>query len=466
MGNLLRALVLPASLIASQLLSGCASLPNVDALLLDGSRRAQIGQFVSVGGPLSEKRSAALVEAIKRKGGDTGILDKHVAVENALVEKPVVVGNRVILLQDGKETYDAMLAAIARATDHINLETYIFEDDDEVGKKFAEALLAKQAGGVQVNIIYDSVGSLKTPKEFFKRLADAGIGVLEFNPVNPLASRRGWQINKRDHRKLLVVDGRTAFVGGINISSVYSTGSIPKGDGTASKHPVAWRDTHLQIDGPVVADFQKMFLETWQKQKGKPLAQRNYLPSLKEDGKELVRAIGSTPDDPYSQMYLTLLSAIRSAEKSVHVTNAYFVPDPNILNVLREAAARGVDVKLILPSQSDSGMVFHAGRSHYSELLDAGVQIYERRDALLHAKTAVIDGVWSSVGSTNLDWRSILSNDEIDAVILGAEFGKQMEDVFSRDLAASGRIDPEKWAQRPISVRMREWASRLWARML
>ena len=465
MANLHRAIVLLAALIASQLMSGCASLPNVDALLLDGGRHAQIGQFESVGGPLSEKRSAALVEAIKRKGGDTGILDKHVAVENALVETPLVAGNRVVLLQDGKETYDAMLAAIARATDHINLETYIFEDD-EIGKKFADALLARQAAGVQVNLIYDSVGSIKTPREFFKRLADAGIGVMEFNPVNPLASRRGWRINKRDHRKLLIVDGQSAFLGGINISSVYSSGSIPKGDGTASKHPVAWRDTHLQVDGPVVADFQKMFLETWQKQKGKPLAQRNYLPSLKEDGKELVRAIGSTPDDPYSQIYLTLLSAIRSAEKTVHITNAYFVPDPNIVNVLREAAARGVDVKLILPSQSDSGMVFHAGRSHYSRLLEAGIQIYERRDALLHAKTAVIDGVWSTVGSTNLDWRSILSNDEINAVILGAEFGKQMEDVFSLDLAASGRIDPEIWEQRPLSVRMREWTSRLWARML
>ena len=148
------------------------------------------------------------------------------------------------------------------------------------------------------------------------------------------------------------------------------------------------------------------------------------------------------------------------------LTNAYFVPDPNLVKALREAAVRGVDVKLILPSQSDSGVVFHAGRSHYTDLLSAGVKVYERKGALLHSKTAVIDGVWSTVGSTNLDWRSFLSNDEVNAVVLGAEFGKQMEDAFDGDLAASAVIDLETWEQRPVSLRAREWAARLWERML
>jgi len=452
-----------AALAASLIFYGCASMPDVEGLL--DSRRGELTQFETVGGPLSEERSARLIEAIKRKAGDTDILDKHMAVENALVDTPLVLGNRVVLLQDGKATYEAMLAAIAQATDHINLETYIF-DDDEIGYKFADVLVEKQARGVQVNIIYDSFGGLKTPRTFFKRLTDAGINVLEFNPVNPLAARRGWRINNRDHRKLLVVDGRVAFVGGINISNVYSAGSVPKGDSTASRDPVAWRDTQMQIEGPVVADFQKMFMETWEKQKGKPLAAKNYMPTLKEAGKEIVRAIGSTPDDKYSQIYLTLISAIRSAEKTVYLTNAYFVPDPNLLKALRESAARGVDVRLILPSQSDSGTVFHAGRSHYSDLLASGVKIYERKGALLHAKTAVIDGVWSTVGSTNLDWRSFLYNDEVDAIVLGAEFGKQMEDVFSRDQAASVAIDLETWERRPVGVRAREWAARLWERML
>jgi cardiolipin synthase len=414
---------------------------------------------------LSESKSAALLEALKRKAGDSDILDKHVAVESALVDTPLVLGNRVALLQDGAETYRAMLAAIARARDHINLETYIF-DDDEIGHKFADALLAQQARGVQVNVIYDSVGALKTPKTFFDRLTKAGIRVLEFNPVNPLTAIRGWKINKRDHRKLLIVDGATAFLGGINISSVYSTGSVPKGVPGGSPGLVAWRDTHMQLDGPVVAEYQKMFLATWQKQKGQPLAAKNYFPMLTEQGREIVRPIASTPDDPYSQMYLTLLSAIRSAEKTIHLTNAYFVPDPNLVRVLQEAAARGVDVKLILPSQSDSGTVFHAGRSHYSELLERGVKLFERRGALLHSKTAVIDGVWSTVGSTNLDWRSFLDNDEVNAVILSAEFGQRMEDVFAADLAASDAVDLAQWERRPLSLRVREWASRLWERLL
>jgi cardiolipin synthase len=452
-----------ALLVVALTFTGCASLPDVDRLL--DSRYGETTQFETVGGPLSEQRSAALIEAIRRTAGDTGILEKHVAVENALVDTPLVLGNRVVLLQDGKETYDAMLAAIAKATDHINLETYIF-DDDEIGHTFANALLEKQARGVQVNIIYDGVGGLKTPKTFFKRLTDAGMGVLEFNPVNPLAARRGWRINKRDHRKLLIVDGRTVFLGGINISNVYSQGSVPQGDGSSSQEKIAWRDTHMQIDGPVVADFQKMFLGTWEKQKGKPLAARNYLPALNEAGKEIVRAIGSTPDDPYSQIYLTLISAIRSAEKTVHLMNAYFVPDPNLLKALREAAARGVDVKLILPSKSDSGLVFHAGRSHYTDLLASGIKIFERKDALLHSKTAVIDGVWSTVGSTNLDWRSFLSNDEVNAVVLGAEFGRQMEDIFNRDLAASVEVDLAQWEKRPLALRAREGIARLWERLL
>ncbi len=450
---------------AALFVAGCASLPNVDALLDSRARQAQSVQFETAAGPLSEKKSAELLAALKWRAGDTDILDKHVRVETALVDTPLVIGNGVKLLQDGKATYDAMLQAIGGAKDHINLETYIF-DDDEVGEKFVQALLERQRRGVQVNVIYDSVGALKTPKPFFKQLTDAGVNVLEFNPVNPLTARRGWQVNKRDHRKLMVVDGRVAFLGGINISNVYSTGSVPKGDANASKEPVAWRDTHMQIEGPVVADFQKMFLETWQKQKGKPLAQRNYLPPLQPAGRQVVRAIGSTPDDPYSQIYLTLLSAIRSAEKTVHLTNAYFVPDPNLLAVLKEAAARGVDVKLILPSQSDSATVFHAGRSHYTELLTAGVKLYERTGALLHSKTAVIDGVWSTVGSTNLDWRSFLDNDEVNAVVLGTEFGQEMERVFAADLAASGEIDLEKWERRPMSVRVREWAASLWSRLL
>ena len=204
------------------------------------------------------------------------------------------------------------------------------------------------------------------------------------------------------------------------------------------------------MDGPVVGEFQKLFLATWEKQKGEPLAPRDYFPQLGNKGREVVRAIGSSPDEPYSLIYATLISAIGSAETSVYLTNAYFVPDPQLLAALKDAAQRGVDVRIILPSNTDSWLVFHAGRSYYAELLGAGVKIYERRDALLHSKTALIDGVWSTIGSTNLDWRSFLHNDEVNAVILGQEFGAQMQAMFETDLASSNPITLEQWEQRSL----------------
>jgi len=442
--------------------AGCATLPDTDALIERHS--GQAARFENASGPISAQRSAAVLAELKRKSGDIDILEKQIALEQAIVGSPLILGNKVLLLQDGPDTYSAMFAAIRAARDHINLETYIIEDD-EIGRQFADLLLEQQGRGVQVNVIYDSVGGINTPKAFFDRLKAGGIEVLEFNPINPLMTKTPWLINNRDHRKLLVVDGRTAFVGGINISSVYSTGSA---GGRAGKPngAAAWRDTHLQIEGPVVGELQKLFMATWEKQRGKALAAKEYYPALEPQGKDIVRAIGSTPDDPYSLIYLTLISAIGNAEKQVYLTNAYFVPDPQLLKSLTDAVARGVDVRLILPSHSDSEVVFHAGRSHYSGLLEGGVRIYERLGELLHSKTAVIDGVWSTVGSTNLDWRSFLDNDEINAVIIGREFGRKMLDMFDADITASQAIDLESWQRRPVSFRLKEWMARVWGRLL
>ena len=443
--------------------AGCATLPDTDALI--ARHTAQAARFENARGPLSAKRNAAILAELKRKSGDIDILEKQIALEQAIAGSPLIVGNKVTLLQDGPATYSAMFAAIRGARDHVNLETYIIEDD-EIGRQFADVLLEQQGRGVQVNVIYDSVGGFNTPKAFFERLKQGGVEVLEFNPVNPLAARKAWLINNRDHRKLLVVDGRTAFIGGINISSVYSSGSVARRPAKPAANTVAWRDTHIQIEGPVVGELQKLFIGTWEKQLGQPLAVREYFPASTPQGNDIVRAIGSTPDDPFSLIYLTLISAIGNAERQVHLTHAYFVPDPQLLKSLIDAAARGVDVKLILPSHSDSGSTFHAGRSHYSTLLKAGVRIYERRGALLHSKTALVDGVWSCIGSSNLDWRSFLDNDEINAMILGREFGQKMQVMFAGDLEASDAIDPESWERRPLSFRFKEWMARLWARLL
>ncbi len=448
-------------------LAGCGSLPTI---VPDLSRRAGPPvQLAGARGPLSAAQSKVILEGLQRRGAETSIFDRHLALEEAIVGSPLTTGNQVLLLQDGPATYRAMFAAILAARDHINMETYIL-DDDEVGQRFAQALIDKQRQGVQVSLIRDSVGTVGTPAAFFQRLVDSGIKVLEFNPINPLAASKGWELNQRDHRKLLIVDGRTAFLGGINISSVYSGGSFAKGSRAQPKNQtnsttdasIAWRDTDLQLQGPVVAEFQKLFLATWAAQKGEPLATKNYFPKLESVGPQVVRAIGSSPDEAYSFIYATLLSAIGSAETSVHLTNAYFVPDPQLLAALEAAAGRGVDVTLILPSQADSWLVFHAGRHYYEQLLRAGVKIHERRGVILHSKTALIDGVWATVGSTNLDWRSFLHNHELNAVVLGAGFGDQIQAMFAKDLAASDAITLEQWERRSLDLRLKEWFARVW----
>lgn len=443
------------------LLVGCGPIPTmVPDMAMQPSHPVQ---FDGAHGSLTAKQSKAILARLKLNGADTNIFDRHLALEAEIVGSPLVVGNKVELLVDGPTTYKSMFAAIENAKDHVNMETYII-DDDEIGRQFAELLISKQRSGVQVNLIYDSVGAISTPKEFFKPLKESGVNVLEFNPINPLVARKGWQVNRRDHRKLLVVDGQVAFVGGINISSVYSSGSF--GRAKPTKGNQLWRDTHLRMAGPVVSEFQKLFMATWSEQKGEPLAPRDYFPAPASKGNEVVRAIGSSPEEPYSQIYATLLSAISSAETQVFLTNAYFVPDPQLLAVLKEAVQRGVDVRLLLPEKIDSAMVFYASRSYYDELLSAGVKIYERQDALLHAKTALIDGVWSTIGSTNLDWRSFLNNQEINAVILGQDFGAKMQALFEKDLKSSTLVTLEAWRKRSIGARIKERAARLWAHWL
>ena len=454
----LRARCVGMALVAS--LVACSSLPVV---VPDMARTRGPVQVEGAGGRLlSPADSKAILDRLTSSGRQTTVLDRHLAVEEALAGNPLTAGNAAVLLEDGPATYAAMLAAIRAARDHINMETYIFEAD-EAGARFAAALIDKQRQGVQVNLIYDSVGTLSTPKEFFTRLKDAGIKLLEYNPVNPLTAKAGWDVNQRDHRKILVVDGQTAFLGGINISGVYSGASSDRpvgGSGKAKDRP--WRDTDLQLSGPVVADLQRMFIETWQRQKGEPLAKRNYFPKIAPKGTEVVRAIASAPEEPFSLIYATFISAINSAESQILMTNAYFVPDPQLMDALIGAVARGVDVRMILPSATDSWLVFHAGRAHYDRLLRGGLKLYERNDVLLHSKTALIDGVWSTVGSTNLDWRSFLHNQEVNAVILGQAFGDRMRASFESDLAASKQITLEEWERRPIDARVKELFGRMW----
>ena len=443
--------------------SGCATLPDVSAMMEQAPTAQPPRQIDSSKGLLSPKKSQAIMDRLKQSVDPTDILERHIAVVESVTESPLVKGNKVTLLADGPATYAAMFQAIRNAQDHIQLQSYIIEDD-EVGQKFSDLLLQKQAEGVQVNLIYDSVGSMKTPAAFFQRLRDGGIRVVEFNPINPLKAGLNWDLTHRDHRKILIGDGRVAILGGINISKVYSSSPFHRKD--KEKAPIHWRDTDIHIEGPAVAELQKLFLASWQQQKGPELVEGSYFPELKEAGQALVRIVGSTPGQTNRIPFIMHVSAIAFAQSSVHMTNSYFVPDDQIVKALTAAAKRGVDVKLLLPGITDSQLALMAQRHHYSELLKSGVQIYELDTALLHAKTAVVDQIWSTVGSTNMDFLSLLHNDEVNAVILSREFAAEMEKMFAADLEDARQIRWEEWKNRPWLPRVRAWLVNLFSQWL
>ena len=464
-----------AGLVAVAIIAACASVPPIDRYLLKTQPtpvRVQAG-----GGILSHAQAAQVLADLKRRSPETAILDRHMAIEQKLAGTPLSIGNRATLLEDGPATYAAMLAAIRGARSSIHMEMYIFEGGD-VGREFAQALVARRKAGVHVRLIYDAVGSIDTPKEFFKELERDGVEVAAFNPLTPAKLlEKGAALDHRDHRKLVIVDGRVAFVGGINISKVYGSrprgpaGSTPSGGSSGdAKEAVKdrpWRDTQVRLEGPVVAQLQRLFVEQWARVRKEPrLEEAALFPHLQSVGNEVVRAVAETPDDAVDAAYVALISAIESAETRVLITNAYFVPAPELLAALEGAARRGVDVELMLPGHSDNWLVLNAGRSYYEDLLEAGVKIREREDRLLHAKTATIDGVWSTVGSTNLDWRSLVHNDELNAVILSPDFAARMQAMFERDSAHSRAVTRESWAARPLTDRVKETAARIWARFL
>jgi len=414
------------------------------------------------------ERGAVSTKAAHRieQEGPTDLLAHHLRQVEGAIESPLVLGNDAHLLIDGPPTYSAMFEAIDRAKRRVFLETYIIEAG-KVGSDLAELLAKKRARGVEVRVLYDSVGSRPTPPEYFERLRAAGIEVCEFNPVNPLKHDGDADvgINNRDHRKILVVDGRVAFTGGINISGVYSAGSF----GSRRKAPSreeGWRDTHVMMRGPIVRQFDEVFAKSWN---GQACDDDIALPASAHpaaSGDMAMRIVVADPASQRSELYVALLSAVDHAKERVWLTYGYFVPDDGVLTALQNAAKRGVDVRLVLPGFSDFWAPFHAGRSHYDALLRSGVRVFERRDALLHAKTAVIDSVWSSVGSTNLDWRSFVHNYEADLLVLDREFAGEMEALFRMDEKASHEVRMVEWKNRGLKARVLEWFARRWEYLL
>jgi cardiolipin synthase len=288
--------------------------------------------------------------------------------------------------------------------------------------------------------------------------------VVEFNEISPLKPADLLNVNVRDHRKILVIDGRVAYTGGINFSSTYSTSSewISSGDQQTS----GWRDTHVAVRGPAAAGFQSLFLKTWHAMGGKEDPQLSTPENLEQQGNEVVAILSAEGgDNVQSEIFHAYLRAIESARERIWITQAYFAPDKDFMDLLRQAAHRGVDVRVMVPGVSDSEMLLNASRSRYGDLLKAGVEIFERQNALLHAKTAVIDGVWSTVGSSNLDSRSFLHNDEVNAIILGRHFAKEMEAQFLKDELESLRVSYGEWRERSLWKKLKEklsWIVEYW----
>lgn len=490
-----------AGLLLLAVAAGCVSVPDLDRYML----RAQSVRIEGAKGTLTHAQSEKILADLKKRSPDTGVLDRHVAIEEALSGHPLSAGNKAVILEDGKETYAQMLAAIRGARSSVHMEMYIFEDD-EVGEAFAQALEERARAGLQVRLMYDSAGSHKTSKDFFKSIADTGVKVAEYNPLTPEQFlKKGFDLQRRDHRKVLVVDGRIAFLGGINISGVYGSASsagrsrhtsdsaVPGAGGPATKGApetgsssgsggsskpanhygdgVAfadrpWHDLQVRLEGPVVADVQQAFIHQWAKAAKETLDDPRLMPTLSPQGHEVVRILESAAGEEPNRLYVALVSAIDSAETEVLVMNAYFVPHPDLMDALKRAAGRGVDVRLVLPSQSDSALLLYAARSFYEDLLESGVKVYERQTRFLHAKSAMVDGVWCTIGSTNLDWRSLVYNDELNAVVLSPEFGTQLRRIFDDDFANSKLITREDWAKRPVANRIKEAGARLWAKLL
>jgi cardiolipin synthase len=366
-----------------------------------------------------------------------------------------IPGNTVHLLENGPKTYAAMQAAILNAHQRIDMESYEF--DGAVAQQFATLLIAKRTQGVQVDLIYDDFGT-SAPPGLFDQLRKSGVNVVTYNPLTP-TKMTTLDINKRDHRKLLVIDSDIAFTGGVNIADVYKNHHA-RAAATNDPKKLPWRDTDVKISGPVVADFEQLFMQTWYEQNG-PVIPAPPPDTASAQGDSTVQALDGSPRDGHPAIYKTLLIAIAAAHKSVHLTTGFFGPPPDLLEALECAARRGVDVRIIVPSTSTSDTTIAAGRSNYAGLLKAGVHIYERQSAVLHAKTAVIDGQWSVVGSANLDWRSVVFNNEIDAVILGPSFGQEMEAQFQKDILASQEITPTAWQHRGVGERLDEMRARM-----
>ncbi len=358
--------------------------------------------------------------------------------------------NRVDILIDGVETFPSMFSAIAEAKSFINIEFYRFESDI-LGMKFCDALMQKAREGVKVRVIFDDVGSWNLSKKVVRKMWEAGVEIFPFMPV-----RFPWltnKINYRNHRKILVVDGVKGYLGGLNIADKYLMGHREIGN---------WRDTHLLIQGEAVASLNNVFMVDWYFVSDILLTQTDPYPQeSKISDRCWVQIASSGPDSDWANIMQVYFSAIATARKYIYLCTPYFSPDETILNALLTASLSGVDVRLILPGKSDSPVAYWNTRSYIEEMMEAGIKVYLYNDGFNHSKYLLVDDVFTSVGSANVDMRSFDMNFEIAAMIYNEDFAYRLLKVFNNDVARSIEINPDQWSRRKRTEKYRESLARI-----
>jgi cardiolipin synthase A/B len=361
-----------------------------------------------------------------------------------LIGPSILDGNKATELINGDQIFPAMLDAIRSAKETVLFETYIYWSG-EVGEQFAEALAERARAGVHVHVLVDWVGSARMDDALIDRMKQAGVQLEKYHPLRWYNLGR---LNNRTHRKLLIVDGRIGFTGGVGIAQLW-TGN--------AQDPEHWRDSHFRVEGPVVAQMQSVMLDNWVKTNGAVLHGPQYFPPLEPVGTQKAQVFSSSPSGGSESMLMMYLLAITAAKKSIDLSSAYFVPDAITRRALAKAVARGVKVRIILPGENiDAETVRRASRGLWGDLLEAGVEIYEYQPTMYHCKVMIVDGFMTSVGSTNFDVRSFRLNDEANLNIYDREFAQRQTRVFEEDLKHARRVTLEQWLHRPWTEKLHE----------
>jgi cardiolipin synthase len=372
-----------------------------------------------------------------------------------LGNSPISFGTDTKVLTNGEETFAYLLQELQKAVHHIHLEYYIVRDD-QIGQKIKSVLIQKAREGVKIRFLYDAVGSWRLSKEYIDELKAAGIEMVLFGPVRlPFLNSK---FNFRNHRKIIVIDGSTGFVGGLNIGDEYLGRNENYG---------FWRDTHLMLKGEAVRSLQLIFLQDWYYMTNSSCLTAEYLsPVLKENRYGGVQLIAGGPDNEYSAIKNIFFSMITSAKDSVWIASPYFIPDADIFSALKIASLSGIDVKLLVPKKPDKKIVFHASRSYFPELLEAGVRIYEYEKGFMHSKIIIVDHVLASIGTSNMDMRSFHLNFEVNAFLYRSKSTVDLVKEYENDLLNSREIDAEIFSRRPLGYRLLESTSRLLSPLL